>query len=52
MSDPEHPLPPRRQYPEAYEKSLPVILGLLILAIVLLLLLVFVVLWRSGVANG
>jgi hypothetical protein len=48
MSNSERPGPPRRQYPEAYEKALPAILGVLVLALVVLMIVVLVVLLRAA----
>jgi len=50
MRDSEDP-PRGRRYPPAYEKALPIILGLLVFAILLLIVVVVIVVLRSAVAN-
>jgi hypothetical protein len=46
MYDKDNPTPPKRQYPPFYEKAVPIVLGIIAIAIIVLLLVII------GVALG
>jgi hypothetical protein len=50
MNKPEDNLPKKREYPRAYEKTIPILLGIAGLAVLILLSIIFVVV--TGIFPG